>query len=63
MQLVDIKDFNALINNKPFFDQPIKNKLEAYKKLVEMSRNNDHTTENALDCSYHQNYCKIIRID
>ena len=23
MRLVEIKDFNALINNKPFFDQPI----------------------------------------
>ena len=22
MRLVEIKDFNALINNKPFFDQP-----------------------------------------
>ena len=32
--LVEIKDFNALINNKPFFDQPVKNKQEAYKKLV-----------------------------
>ena len=26
--LVKIKDFNALINNKPFFDQPVKNKIE-----------------------------------
>ena len=23
--LVEIKDFNALIDNKPFFDQPVKN--------------------------------------
>ena len=29
MPLVEIKDFNALINNMPFFDQPIKNKQEA----------------------------------
>ena len=26
MPLVEIKDFNALIDNKPFFDQPVKNK-------------------------------------
>ena len=26
MSLVEIKDFNALIDNKPFFDQSIKNK-------------------------------------
>ena len=34
MPLVEIKDFNGLIDNKPFFDQPIKNKPEAYEKLV-----------------------------
>ena len=26
MPLVDIKDFYALIDNKPFFEQPVKNK-------------------------------------
>ena len=45
MSLVEIKDFNALIENKPFFDQPVKDKHKAYEKLVEMSRNNDYTTE------------------
>ena len=28
-----------------------------------MSRNNDYTTENLLDFSYHQNYYKLIGID
>ena len=32
--LVEIKDFNALIDSKPFFDQPIKNKQEADEKLI-----------------------------
>ena len=36
MPLVEIKDFNALTDNKSFFDQPIKNKQEAYKKLAEI---------------------------
>ena len=37
MLLVDIKDFNALIDNKPFFDQPMKknnNKKQKNKKPV-----------------------------
>ena len=55
--LVEIKDFNALIDNKPFFDQPIKNKQEPYQKFMEMSRNDDYTTGN------HQNYYKLISID
>ena len=36
MLLVEIKDFNALISNKSFFDQQIKSKLEACGKLAEM---------------------------
>ena len=38
LPLIKIKDFNALIDNKPFFNQSINNKQEAYEKLVEMSR-------------------------
>ena len=46
MSLVDIKDFNALIDNKPIFDQPVKDKQEAYEKLIEMWKNDDYTTGN-----------------
>ena len=49
MSLVEIKDFNTLIYNKPIFDRLVKNKQEAYEKLAEMSRNNDHTKRNLLD--------------
>ena len=63
MPLVEIKTFNALIDNKPFFGQPVKNKHEGYEKLVEMSRNNYYTTGNVLDYSYRQNYYKLIDID
>lgn len=33
MQLVEIKDFDALIDNKPFFDQPVKNHNKLMKNL------------------------------
>ena len=36
MPLVEIKDFNALVNNKPFFDQPVKNKQESYDKRIKV---------------------------
>ena len=49
IHLKEIKDFDALIDNKSFFDQPVKNKLEAYEKLIEMSRNDDYTTGILLD--------------
>ena len=63
MTLVEIKDFNALINNKPFFEQPVKSKQEAYEKLVEISRDNDYTKGNLLDYLYHKKYYKLIGID
>ena len=53
MPLVEVKYFNTLIDSKPVFDQPGKNKQEAYEKLVEMSRNN----------VYLQKYYKLIGID
>ena len=61
--MIKIKDFDALIDNKPFFDHPVENKQEAYENLIKMSRNNDYTTENVFDFFYHQNYYKRIGID
>ena len=63
MPLAEIKYFNALIDNKPFFDQPVKNKQEENEKLIEMSRSNDYTTRNLLYYLYHQNYYKLIGTD
>ena len=63
MPLVELKDSNALIDSKPFFDQTGKNKQEAHEKLVEISRNNDYTTGNLLDYLYHKNYYKLIGVD
>ena len=62
MPLAEVKDFNALIDKKSFFDQPVKNKQDAYEKLIEMSRNDDYTTGNLLDLSYRQNDYKRIVI-
>ena len=49
---VEIKDFNVLIDEKGFFDLPVKNEEETYDKIIEMSRNNDYTTGNLLDFAY-----------
>ena len=40
---VKIKDFNVLFNGKGFFDMPVKNKEEAYQKIISISKNNDYT--------------------
>ena len=63
MALVERNNFNALIDNEPFFDQPVKNKQEVYEKLIRMSRNYDNTTGNLLNYFNHQKYYKHIGID
>ena len=63
MPLIKIKVFNALIDNKQFFDQPVKNKQEGYEKHVDMSRNYDYRKRNLLDYSNHENYYKLTGID
>ena len=40
MLFVEIKDFNVLIDEKPFFNQSVK-KQETYETLVKMSRKKD----------------------
>ena len=60
---VEIKDFNVLINGKSFFDLPVKIEEEAYKKIMDMSNNNDYTTGNLLDFGYFKENYKLIAID
>ena len=60
---VEIKDFNVLVNGKSFFVVPAKNKEEAYKKIIEISKNNDYTTGNLLDYEYFSKHYKLIAID
>ena len=36
MPLVEMKDFNALIDNKSFFDQPVKSKQKCMKNLSKL---------------------------
>ena len=60
---VEIKDFNALIDGKSYFDLPVKNKEEAYEKIIEMSNDNDYATGNLLDFAYFKENYKLIATD
>ena len=58
--LVEIKDFNPLIDNKSVFEQNVKIKHKGFEKLIEMWKNGNNTTGNLLDYLYHQNFYKFI---
>ena len=60
---VEIKYFNVLIYGKPFFETPVKNKEEAYEPIIEMSKNNDHTTGSLLDYEYYSKYYKLVAVN
>ena len=59
----EIKDFNVLTNRKSFFNVSVKNKKEAYEKIIEISKNNDYTTGNLFDYEYFSKHYKLIAID
>ena len=58
-----MKNFNILVDRKNFFALPVKNEEETYKKIIEMSNNNDYTTGNLLDFGYFIENYKLIAID
>ena len=51
---VEIKDFNVLIDGKPFF--------EAYEQIIEISKNNDYKTSNLLDYEHFSKHYRLIAI-
>ena len=52
-----------LIDGKPFFEIPVKNKEEAYEAIIEMTKNNDYTTGNLLNYEYFKDHYQLIAID
>ena len=60
---LEIKDDNVLIDQKPFFEIPIKNKEETYQVITELIRNSAYTTGNLSDYEYFSAHYKLIAID
>ena len=60
---VEIKNFNVLIDGKPFLEIPVKNKEEACEAIIEMSKSNDYITGNLLDYEYFKDHYKLIAVD
>ena len=52
-----------LIDGKPFFEIPVKNKEEVSEAITEMTQNNDYTPGNLLDYEYFKDHRKLIAID
>ena len=60
---VEIKDFNVLIDGKKVFDVPVKNKGEAFEKIMSINKNNDYRTSSLFDYEFFSKHYKLIAID
>ena len=62
---VEIKDYNAMIDSKNRFDQPINSNLKTYENIrkIATGQGDDYTTSCLLDYSYFNNNCKMTVTD
>ena len=62
---VEINDYNAMIDGKNFFDQPINSNLKTYENVRKIATDtgDDYTTGCLLDYSYFNTNYKMIAID
>ena len=62
---VEIKDYNAMVDGKNFFDQPINSDLKTYENIrkIATGQGDDYTTGCLLDYSYFKENYKMIAID
>ena len=51
-----------LIDGKSFSNLPLKNKEEAYERIMSISKNKDYVTGNLLDYEYFSKHYKQIAI-
>ena len=61
----EIKDYNVMIDDKNFFDQPINSMIKTYKNIrkIATGQGDDYTTNCLLDYSYFEDHCKMIAMD
>ena len=62
---VELKDYNAMIDGKYFFDQPLKYNKKTYENIrkIATGQGDDYTTGCLLDYPYFKDSNKIVAVD
>ena len=62
---VDITNYNVLIDDRKFYDQPIINQIKQYDKIRKISTGkiDDYTTGCLLDHQYFKDHYQLIAVD
>ena len=65
LQLVEVKDYNVVIDGWIFFDQPVRNNWITYDNIQKTTtgQGDDLTTGCLLDYNYFNSYYKMIATD
>ena len=65
LPIVEIKDYDIMINGENFFDKPIKNNKVTYENIrnIATGQGDDYATGCLLDCSYFADTYKMIAVD
>ena len=65
LPIVEIKDYNVMIDGENFFDQPIKNNKKTYDNIRKIAKDqgDDYTTGCLLDYPYFAYTYKMIAVD
>ena len=65
LQLVEVKDYNFVIDGWIFFDQPVRNNWITYDNIQKITtgQGDDLTTGCLLDYNYFNSYYKMIATD
>ena len=61
--IVEIKDYNVIIDGEPFYEIPIKNKKETYKAITELTRSDLVRTGNEFNFEYFCEHYRLVAID
>ena len=65
LPIVEIKDYNIMIDGQNIFNQPVKSNLRIYDNIrkIKTDQRDDYTTSCLLDYNYFNKHYKMIPID
>ena len=65
MPRIDLKKYNAIIDGRNFYDNPIESDIEKYRELkkVMIEKGEDYTTGSLLDYNYFKKHYKLVAVD
>ena len=62
---IDLEKYNAIIDGRNFYDNPIESDIEKYRELkkVMIGKGEDYTTGSLLDLNYFDKHYKLVAVD